>query len=35
VLNMAELALSLGAEAYLPKPPARAELIELLAKWQG
>lgn len=34
VLNMGELALSLGADAYLHKPPSRAELIDQLAKWR-
>lgn len=33
VLDMQDLALSLGADGYLKKPPARAELLALLQSW--
>ena len=33
VLAMEELAMSLGADGYLTKPPARAELLSTLRKW--
>lgn len=35
VLEMDELALSLGADGYLKKPPPRAELVALLSQWAG
>jgi len=34
VLNMPELALSLGADCFLPKPPDRIELLKLLAQME-
>lgn len=33
VLEMEELAMSLGADGYLKKPPARAELLSTLRQW--
>lgn len=33
VLEMEELAMSLGADGYLKKPPARAELVSTLRQW--
>ena len=33
VLEMEELAMSLGADGYLKKPPARAELLSALRQW--
>lgn len=33
VLEMEELANSLGADGYLKKPPARAELLSILNRW--
>ena len=33
VLEMQELALSLGADGYLKKPPARAEFLAMLGEW--
>ena len=33
VLEMEELALSLGADGYLKKPPSRDEFLALLAEW--
>ncbi len=33
VLEMEDLALSLGADGYLRKPPARAELLAALRRW--
>ncbi len=35
VLEMEELALSLGADGYLKKPPARDELLATLQEWSG
>ena len=34
VLDMRELALSLGADGYLKKPPPREELLAMLRAWQ-
>ncbi|MYE27576.1 MAG: response regulator [Chloroflexi bacterium] len=33
VLEMEELAMSLGADGYLKKPPARAEFLSILQQW--
>lgn len=33
VLEMEDLANSLGADGYLKKPPARAELLSILSRW--
>ena len=33
VLDMENLAMSLGADGYLRKPPARAELLTILSQW--
>ncbi len=33
VLEMEDLANSLGADGYLKKPPARAELLSMLSRW--
>ena len=33
VLEMEELALSLGADGYLKKPPARDEFLSTLSQW--
>ena len=33
VLEMEELALSLGADGYIKKPPARAEFLAMLSEW--
>ncbi|MCY3779413.1 MAG: response regulator [Chloroflexi bacterium] len=33
VLEMEDLANSLGADGYLKKPPARAELLSILSQW--
>lgn len=33
VLEMEELALSLGADGYIKKPPARAEFLAMLREW--